>query len=213
MAYAPRGVDPRRLPAEWSLPVLHLAWLPKGGATGTSNAPTGPDHRTPPRPEARGGGGDCSRTSPTAGLECPASMNPVSRMNTPSRRGVPVPRPNTVPGFALASHMARTGPPTMVEALAGSLAERAHMGATASSIQGFTSAVHAVEDLQWIPPAVTTLHKRIAAGAASAGPQPYLPPARLVILVENATKSRYGPLLRALATLGLCGLLLATVGL
>ena len=53
---------------------------------------------------------------------------------------------------------------------------------------------------QWIPPAITTLHKRIAAGAASAGPQPYLPRPGL-ILVENATKSRYGPLLGALATL------------
>ena len=63
------------------------------------------------------------------------------------------------------------------------------------------SAVHAVGDLQCIPPAVTTLHKRIAAGAASAGPQPYLPPAGLVILIKNASKSRYGPLLGAPATL------------
>ena len=75
------------------------------------------------------------------------------------------------------------------------------MGATASSIRGFTLAVCAVEDLQWIPPAVTILHKRIATGAASAGPQPYLPPTGLVILVENASKSRHGPLFGALATL------------
>ena len=52
-----------------------------------------------------------------------------------------------------------------------------------------------------IPPAVTTLHKRIAAGAALSGPRPHLPPAGLVIFVGNATKSRYGPLLGALATL------------
>ena len=75
------------------------------------------------------------------------------------------------------------------------------MGATVSSISSFSSAIRAVEDLQWIPPAATALHKRIAAGAASAGPQPYLPPAGLVILVENASKSWYGPLLGALATL------------
>ena len=85
--------------------------------------------------------------------------------------------------------------------MAGILAERARMGATASSIRSFTSAICAVEDPQWIPPAATAFHKRIAAGAASAGPQPYLPPAGLVILVENASKSRYGPLLGALATL------------
>ena len=57
----------------------------------------------------------------------------------------------------------------------------------------------AVEDLQWIAPAVTTLHKRISAGATSARPKPYLPPAVLVILVENAIKSKFGPLLKALA--------------
>ena len=68
------------------------------------------------------------------------------------------------------------------------------MGATASS------QLH-VGHLQWIPPAAPALHKRIPVGAASAGPQPYLPPAGLVILVENAFKSRYGPLLGALATL------------
>ena len=89
----------------------------------------------------------------------------------------------------------------VAEVLAGVLAEWARMGATVSSIRGFTSAVRAVEDPQWIPPAVTTLHKRIAAGAASAGPQLYLPPIGLVILVENASESRYGPPLGALATL------------
>ena len=47
----------------------------------------------------------------------------------------------------------------------------------------------------------TTLHKRIAAEAALAGPQPYLPLAGLVIFVEKATRSRYGPLFGALATL------------
>ena len=72
-------------------------------------------------------------------------------------------------------YAARTGLPTITEALAGILTERAHMGATPSSIRGYTSAVRAVEDLRWIAPAVATLHKRVAAGAASAGPQPYLP--------------------------------------
>ena len=74
------------------------------------------------------------------------------------------------------------------------------MGVTTSSIRGFTSVVRTVEDLQWIPPAVTTLHKRMATGEASAGPQPYVVPTGLLILVENTSKTRYGPLLRALAT-------------
>ena len=75
------------------------------------------------------------------------------------------------------------------------------MGATASSIRRFHLAVRAIKDLQCIPPAVTTLHKQIAAGGASAGLQPYLPPPGLVILVDNASKSRHGPLLGALETL------------
>ena len=74
------------------------------------------------------------------------------------------------------------------------------MGAATFSIRGFTSAVRAVEDLQWIPPGVTTLHKRIAAGAASAGPQPYLVPAGLVLLVDTASKPMYRLLFGALAT-------------
>ena len=98
---------------------------PQGGATGTSNASTGPDHRTP---LTHGTRPPCSRTSPTAGLERPASMNPVSRMKASSCCGVPVPGTNTVPGFALASYAARTGPPTIAEAMAGILAERARMG-------------------------------------------------------------------------------------
>ena len=57
-------------------------------------------------------------------------------------------------------------------------------------------AVRSVEDLQWLPPDVPTLNKRIEAGAGSTGPYLYLPPAGLVIiLVQNATKSRHGPLL------------------
>ena len=38
-------------------------------------------------------------------------------------------------------------------------------------------------------------------GGGGLSHQPCLPPAGLLILVENATKSRYGPLLGALATL------------
>ena len=72
---------------------------------------------------------------------------------------------------------------------------------TPSLIRRITSAVRAVEDLRLIPLAITTLHKRIGVGAASARSQLHLPPAGLVILVENATKFRYGPLLGALATL------------
>ena len=76
------------------------------------------------------------------------------------------------------------------------------MGATASSIRIFTSAIRAVENLQWILPAATALHKRLAAGGLSrTAAQPYLLPAGLVILVENASKSRHAPLLGALATL------------
>ena len=57
--------------------------------------------------------------------------------------------------FALASYAAQTSPPTIAEALAGILAERARMGATASSIRGFMSSIRAIEDLQWIPPLFT----------------------------------------------------------
>ena len=101
----------------------------------------------------------------------------------------------------LASDTVRTRPPSVADALASGFVERARMGATASSILGFTLAIRTVEDLPCIPTAATPLHKRIAAGAASSGPQLYLPPASLVILVENASKSRYGPPLGALGTL------------
>ena len=109
-------------------------------------------------------------------------MNPISRMKAPSCRGVPVLGPNTGPGVLRGANGPAYYCNTIVEAVASILAERARMGATASSILGFTSAIRAVEDLQWISTAITTLHKRIAAGAASAGPQPYLPLAGLVIL-------------------------------
>ena len=66
--------------------------------------------------------------------------------------------------------------------MAGILAERARMGATVSSIRRITSAVRAVEYLQWTLLAVTTLYKRIVVGVESAGPQPYLPPLGFVIL-------------------------------
>ena len=56
-----------------------------------------------------------------------------------------------------------------------------------------------MEDLQWLPPAVTTLHKRIAAGAVSSGSQPYLSPAGMVQLVERAKNSRNGTVFCALA--------------
>ena len=100
---------------------------------------------------------------------------------------------------ALAAYADRTGPPDTAAALAGLLAERAQAGATTSALRGITSAVRAVEDLQWLPPTVTTLHKRIAAGAASSGSQPYLSPAGLVQLVEKARDSRHGAVFSALA--------------
>ena len=100
---------------------------------------------------------------------------------------------------ALAAYADRTGPPDTAAALAGLLAERAQAGATASALRGITSAVRAVEDLQWLPPTVTTLHKRIAAGAASSGSQPYLSPTGLVQLVEKARDSRHGAVFSALA--------------
>ena len=100
---------------------------------------------------------------------------------------------------ALAAYAGRTGPPDTAAALAGLLAERAQAGAIASALRGITSAVRAVEDLQWLPPTVTTLHKRIAAGAASSGSQPYLSPAGLVQLVEKARDSRHGAVFSALA--------------
>ena len=100
---------------------------------------------------------------------------------------------------ALAAYADCTGPHDTAAALAGLLAERAQAGATASALRGITSAVRAVEDLQWPPPTVTTLHKRIAAGAASSGSQPYLSPAGLVQLVEKARDSRNGAVFSALA--------------
>ena len=100
---------------------------------------------------------------------------------------------------ALAACAERAGPPDPAAALAGLLAERAQASATASALRGITSAVRAVEDLQLLPPTVTTLHKRIAAGAASSGSQPYLSPAGLVQLVEKARDSRNGTVFSALA--------------
>ena len=100
---------------------------------------------------------------------------------------------------ALAAYAERTGPPDPAATLAGLLAERAQAGATASALRGIISAIRAVEDLQWLPPTVTTLHKRIAAGAASSGSQPYLSPAGMVQLVERARDSRNGTVFSALA--------------
>ena len=89
---------------------------------------------------------------------------------------------------ALAAYAERTGPPDPAATLAGLLAERAQAGATSSALRGIISAIRAVEDLQRLPPTVTTLHKRIAAGAASSGSQPYLSLAGMVQLVERAKK-------------------------
>ena len=100
---------------------------------------------------------------------------------------------------ALAAYAERTGPPDPAATLAGLLAERAQAGATVSALRGIISAIRAVEDLQWLPPTVTTLHKRIAAGAASSGSQPYLSPASMVQLVERARDSRNGTVFSALA--------------
>ena len=101
--------------------------------------------------------------------------------------------------WALAAYAERTGPPNPAATLARLLAERAQAGATASALRGIISAIRAVEDLQWLPPTVTALHKRIAAGAASSGSQPYLSPAGRVKLVERTRDSRNGTVFSALA--------------
>ena len=145
------------------------------------------------------------RTSPTVGLERPALMNPVLRMKAPSCCGIPVQGANTVPGFARWRPTRRERPHLLSQRHRQASSRSTRMGATASSIRGFTSAIRAFHDLQWIPPAVTALHKRIAAGGGvSAGPRPYLPAAGLIILVENATKSRYGASLGLLQPLPRC---------
>ena len=102
---------------------------------------------------------------------------------------------------ALAAYAERTGPPHPAAALAGLVAERAQGRATASALRGIISAIRAVEDLQWLPPAVTPVPKRTAAGAASSGLQPYLSLAGMVHLVERAKNSRYGTVFGALAIL------------
>ena len=104
-----------------------------------------------------------------------------------------------MPSRALAAYAERTGPPDPAATLAGLLAERAQAGATASALRGIISAIRAVEDLQWLPPTVRTLHKGIAAGAASSGSQPHLSPAGMVQLVERARDSRNGTVFGALA--------------
>ena len=102
---------------------------------------------------------------------------------------------------ALAAYAERAGPPAPAATLEGLPAERAQAGATASALRGIISAVRAVEDLQWLQPTVTTPHKRIAAGAASSGSQPYLSPAGWVQLVERARDSRIGTVFSALAVI------------
>ena len=89
-----------------------------GGATGTFGAPTGPDCRTPP-----------------LGLRPPGGGKPC----TPDESAIVSWRPHTKAQYglrlrALASYVTRTSPSTVAEALAGIPAERARMGATASSI-------------------------------------------------------------------------------
>ena len=129
-------------------------------------------------------------------------MSPVRQTKAPSCCGAPVPRPNTIPGYTPWRRTLRERARLLSQRHWQAFRRDAPAwGATTSSIRGITSAIRAVEDMQWIPSAITTLHKRIAAGAASARPRPYLPPAGLVILVENVVKCRYGPLLGALAIL------------
>ena len=80
---------------------------------------------------------------------------------------------------ALAAYAGRTGPPDTAAALAGLLAERAQAGATASALWGITSAVRAVEDLQWLPPTVTTLQKKYCGGSCIFGLSALSVPGRL----------------------------------
>ena len=176
---------------------------PPGGATGTSSAPTGADLRP-----WGGGGGQatqppCSRTSPTVGLERLASMSPVRRMKGPSYRGVPVPRPSTVHGFA-------RWHPTWHERAC--LPSQRHWQTSSRSGHAWgrprspseasrrpSAALRICNGSHRQSPLFTKGSQR----AASAGPQPYLVPAGLVLLVDTASKPRYELLFGALATLAL----------
>ena len=176
MADAPRGVDPRRFPVEWRLPALHPAWLPRRAPLAFLVPPlvltTGPPPPRGLRPHGVGASDEAPLLADLA--KCSARASNVDEPNTPDESTLLSWRPSTRAQYgprlhALTSYAARTNPPSVVEALVGVLTERARMGTTTSSIRSFTSAVRAVEDVQWIPPAVTALHKRIVTGAASAG--------------------------------------------
>ena len=102
---------------------------------------------------------------------------------------------------AVAAFAVQTRGDSVAIALADPLSSRAQEGATAASLQSITAA-RAIEDLQWMCPLVTALHKRSAVGAAAIGMQPYLPPKGLTLLVERARPLRYGPMPGALAVIG-----------
>ena len=130
---------------------------PEGGATGIFQCPhcsRPQDPPNPPGPEAPGGAQarqpPCSPTSPTAGYERPASMSPARLMKAPSCRGAPYQGSTRFPISRVGILRSANEPAFYRIGMVGVLAERARMGATASSIRGFTLAVRVVEDLQWI---------------------------------------------------------------
>ena len=118
-------------------------------------------------------------------------MSLVRRMKAPSYRGVPVLGPRNVPDCAHGHLTPRERTRLLSQRPWQASSRSGHAWGLPRPPSGFTSAIRAVEDLQRIPSAVTTLHKRITARADSVGPQPSIPPTGLVILVENASKSRY----------------------
>ena len=65
------------------------------------------------------------------------------------------------PVHALATFAGKTCPPTIAKALAGSLAERMRMGATAFALQGSSLTIGTVGDVQWLPSSVAAPKKRI----------------------------------------------------
>ena len=160
MAHPPRGVDLCRLPAKRGLPTLHLAWLPRGAPLAFLVPPLFVTASTLLGHLANGWAGASIADEPC----------------TPDESAILSSRPRAGAQYgstlrAMVSYTVRTSRSTISETLVGILAERACMGAILSSIRGITWAVRAVEDLQWIQPAVATLYKRISAGAASARPQ------------------------------------------
>ena len=99
-----------------------------------------------------------SRTKPKLKFKVkywPRTMQAVSRADKPGtleESAMPLWRPRTWTWYgwrlrALAAYAARMSPPTVTTTLAGLLAERAQMGATASALRGIILAVRGIEGI------------------------------------------------------------------